>query len=498
MTDDAELLRRYAEEKSEEAFAELVERHLGLVYHAALRQCGGDAYRAQDVAQAVFADLARKAATLARRPVLAGWLYTSTRYAAAQAVRTEVRRQAREQEAHAMSEILSGIDAEPAADWEQLRPVIDDALHGLGERDREAVLLRFFEGRSFADVSAKLSVSEDAARMRVDRALERMRALLARHGVTSTTTALAAALSSQAVASVPAGLGSMVMASVAASGVVAGGVATTISLMSMSKIGIAGAVVITGATGLWWQHRQNVQLEERVAVLQQEGAEFASMRADNERLSRARAETDVRLAALQTEVTTLKARSPERTRAPAPKVQGPAAVPGDGTVPLVLATGLKPAGNAGTTTPRGAAETIHWAINGGDIATLVASTTVTSDVRERMQQSFNRLPAEKQAEFGTAEQMLANLLSATTQVAGMQIMSERPGAGEGYDPSLADNPSFSTVHIQRQYVDGRVVEQDLVFQQVDGAWRWVVPAGVGAKMGAVVGPRPPHARPDGG
>src|SRR5258708_4179229 len=135
MTDDSELLRRYIEEKSEAAFSELVQRHLGLVYHAALRQCGGDTHRAQDVAQTVFTDLARKAEKLARRPVLAGWLYTSTRYAASQAVRSEVRRQAREEAAHAMSEILSNTES---AEWGRRRPAIDDALHTLGEREREA------------------------------------------------------------------------------------------------------------------------------------------------------------------------------------------------------------------------------------------------------------------------------------------------------------------------------------------------------------------------
>ena len=179
MTDDAELLRRYAEEKSQEAFAELVRRHLGLVYHAALRQCGGDAHRAQDVAQTVFADVARKARSLARRPALAGWLHTSTRYAAAQAVRGEVRRQRREQEAHAMNEIMAKANSDDAAaDWERMRPVIDEALHALGERDREAVLARFFEGRAFAEIGRQLALSEDAARMRVERALEKLRVAL--------------------------------------------------------------------------------------------------------------------------------------------------------------------------------------------------------------------------------------------------------------------------------------------------------------------------------
>ena len=209
MTDDAELLRRYADEKSEEAFAEFVRRNLGLVYHAALRQCGGDAHRAEDVASAVFTDVARKAGSLARRLALAGWLHTSTCYAAAQAVRGEVRRQRREREAHAMNEIQAKAngDSAAAAEWEQMRPVIDEALHALPERDREAVLARFFEGRAFAEIGARLALSEDAARMRVERALEKLRVALVKRGVTSTTAAvLGVALANQAGAAVPAGL----------------------------------------------------------------------------------------------------------------------------------------------------------------------------------------------------------------------------------------------------------------------------------------------------
>src|SRR5262245_36874095 len=141
--EDTDLLRRYVEERSENAFAALVQRHVGLVYHAALRQLAGDAAMAEDVTQAVFTDLARKAGKLVDRPVLTGWLYTSTRFAAAKARRTEARRRVREQEVFVMQETLRNADDHASADWERLRPVIDDALHALDETDREAVLLRF-------------------------------------------------------------------------------------------------------------------------------------------------------------------------------------------------------------------------------------------------------------------------------------------------------------------------------------------------------------------
>src|SRR5580765_1408747 len=159
---DGELLDRYVKANSEEAFGELVQRHLDLVYSAALRQVNGDTHLAQDVAQTVFADLARKAASLADRPALTGWLYTSTHFAATKAVRTERRLQAREQEAHIMKELLH--DPAPDLDWEKLRPVLDTAMHELDERDREVILLRYFENRKHADIGERLGLTENGAR----------------------------------------------------------------------------------------------------------------------------------------------------------------------------------------------------------------------------------------------------------------------------------------------------------------------------------------------
>src|SRR4051812_16852632 len=167
MIDDAELLRRYAEGKSEDAFAELVRRHIDFVYAAALRQAQGNAPLAQDAAQTVFTDLARKAATLARHEVLVGWLHTATRFAVTKAIRAESRRHAREHEAHAMNDLLQ--TSQPSADWERLHPVIDAVLGELKERERAAILLRFFEQKPLAEVGAQLALSETATRSCVDR-----------------------------------------------------------------------------------------------------------------------------------------------------------------------------------------------------------------------------------------------------------------------------------------------------------------------------------------
>ena len=140
MIEDSELLRRYAENRSEAAFTELVKRRVSLVYSVALRQVGQDTHLAEDVTQKVFADLARKASALASRPVLSGWLCRSAQFAASDVVRAERRRRKREEANHLMHEIPIG-PASDAADWDKLRPVIDEAMAELGDEDRDAVAL---------------------------------------------------------------------------------------------------------------------------------------------------------------------------------------------------------------------------------------------------------------------------------------------------------------------------------------------------------------------
>lgn len=279
MTPDSELLRRYAGTKSEEAFAELVQRHVNLVYSAALRQVNGDAYLAQDVAQTVFTDLARKAGSLARREVLTGWLYTSAHFAAAKAVRTEQRRHAREQEAHTMRETIHTPAPEP--DWNKLRPVLDEAMHQLKEADREAILLRYFENRQFAEVGAKLGLNENAARMRVERALEKLRAVFLRRGVAATAT-LASIISANAVQIAPAGLAAtLTSASLAGAGT---GTLTLLKLMTMTKLklGLSALVVAGAATALVVQHQAQEKLRAESEALTQQ---IAQLKTDNENFS---------------------------------------------------------------------------------------------------------------------------------------------------------------------------------------------------------------------
>jgi len=199
MIEDRQLLRQYAAEKSEPAFAELVRRHLKMVYAAGLRQVNGDSHLAEDVAQSVFADLARKAGKLQHHGSIAGWLYTSTRFVAANAVRAEARRRAREQSVVSMNEMNSNNNS----DWNELRPMIDESLDELGEIDREAIVLRYFEAYEFSLVGTALGVSENAARMRVGRALEKLRVVLQRRGLAITGAALTGLLAESSATALP-------------------------------------------------------------------------------------------------------------------------------------------------------------------------------------------------------------------------------------------------------------------------------------------------------
>ena len=252
--DDMALVREYAASQSEPAFAELVARHLNFVYSSALRRTG-DAHLAADVAQAVFIILARKAGALGRGTVLTGWLYRATQFAAADALKQRRRQRQREQEAYVQSTLNP-----PNADetWKQIAPMLEAALDQLNARDRNAVLLRFFENKKMAEVGAALGVSEDGARLRVSRALEKLRQLFAKHGVDSTANAITSSIGAHSIQMAPLGLAATVTA--AAKGVAASTSTLTLvkgalKIMAWTKIktSVAVGTVALLAAGTAWQ-----------------------------------------------------------------------------------------------------------------------------------------------------------------------------------------------------------------------------------------------------
>jgi RNA polymerase sigma factor (sigma-70 family) len=280
MSDDRQLLCRFAAERSEAAFGELVARHLPLVYFTAIRQAGGDEPLAKDVAQVVFTDLARKAPGLSENVILAGWLHRATIFATRQILRGERRRHEREQQAITMNTIQS--EGESAA-WQQIRPLLDEALDRLGKTDRDALLLRFFEQQSFAQIGASLGGTEDAVRKRITRALEKLRAILQRHGVMTTAAALSAAMSANAIQSVPASLA----AALANTSLAAAATGTTFTLLKIMtatqlKLGLGALAVAGAATAFVIQHQVQTRL---LAENQSLSQQLTQLQNDNSNLS---------------------------------------------------------------------------------------------------------------------------------------------------------------------------------------------------------------------
>ncbi|MGO8699755.1 MAG: RNA polymerase sigma factor [Limisphaerales bacterium] len=280
---DAQLLREYIVKNSEAAFGEVVRRHADMVYSAALRQVGSADWAAE-IVQRVFIDLARKARSLAAQVrengSLAGWLYRATRYATLGLLREERRRQARERQ------IMQDFPpSESSLDWKNVAPFLDEAMSALNDKEREALLLRFFKNEDFHAVGAALGVSDDTAQKRVARSLEKLRALFARRGLTTTSAALSAAIAANAVQPAPAGLAA-VWAGVSLAGATAkaGATLTLLKIMSMTKLQFGLSAIVIGSLAVTVAVQQQTQRkarEESLALHQQ----IASLTAENQALA---------------------------------------------------------------------------------------------------------------------------------------------------------------------------------------------------------------------
>jgi RNA polymerase sigma factor (sigma-70 family) len=302
----------------------LVARYIDLVYSTALRKVSGDAHLAQDVTQMVFLQLVRKARRIPRNVPLGGWLHGATCNVAATVRRTERRRQKREEEALQMNALQN----DSAGRLEQVAPILDDAISQLPNEDRVAILLRFFERRDFRSIGSALGSTEDAARMRVNRALQKLELILKRRGASISAAALGAALTAEAVAAAPAGLAASVAGSALAGVAAAGGIASsafTIMVMSKLKLGIISAVVIGGlVVSLVVQHQSLARLREDNRSLQQQVEELrdaknqlAQVAVDQDELAKRRRDQS-ELLRLRAEVTTLRKATQAATLQPLP------------------------------------------------------------------------------------------------------------------------------------------------------------------------------------
>ena len=214
-SEDISLLKRYAN-GDESAFTLLVERHIHLVYSTALRQVGNPSH-AEEISQVVFIILTRKAKSISPKTILPGWLYQTARLTAANFLRSEGSRQQREQEAY-MQSTLSETDTRS---WNEIAPLLEEAMGRLGQADRDAIVLRFFENKTPQELATMLGLNEVTARKRVSRALERLRNYFSKRGVHSATSVIAETISRNAVQAAPAGLSKSVAAMALAKGVVA-------------------------------------------------------------------------------------------------------------------------------------------------------------------------------------------------------------------------------------------------------------------------------------
>lgn len=481
MPDDAELLRRYARDHDEAAFGELVSRHFALVYSTARRELQGNAHRAEDVAQLVFTDLARKAPRLCDRRSLAGWLYLGTRHAAAHLRRTEQRRQLREHAAYLMNESNETCDstsAAPAPAWDRLQPLLDSVVAQLGDADREAILLRFFAGRSLAEIGTLLQLSPDAAQKRVSRALEKMRRLFARRGIASTSAALGLALETHAAATaaaIPPGLALSVGAKSLAAAAQAGPASLAIfSAMSTTKVtfaAVAVALAITIARVTWYAYDSA-----------RAPADTVTSRLDPHIVKTVSAPTPAPKSAAAFSRTSAPASAPMPAPASASASTAPrpisARAVGTPNLPaFTLAPGMLPTAawhNVGRATPEAAFQTELWAEDRQQVEVAAAMLTFDPAARERLTALIASLPEKSRSTYVSPEYLAALLMTGSgdpTPFAGLQVLSADPRSGD-----------LIALRTRWQYTDGQVRENEWLFQRDADGWKRVLQSDMVEKL----------------
>jgi len=315
--EDLQLLREYAEQRSENAFGDLVRRHVILVFSTALRVVG-EMSLAEDVTQLVFIRLAQKAGSIRSGTILSGWLYRTTRNVAQTVLRGELRRRKREELAMQMTEL----DANSHSVWEGLAPLLEGAMRQLRPIDQDAVLLRFFEGKSLREVGQALSISDNAAQKRINRSLETVRAYFVRNGVPVSAAAIAPMIADHAVRALPPGLSESLVAASVAKAATAGATGAALSflqVMSVSKLAISGvaAVILLLAGALVFVASSSPELGVSPPAREESKAAFALRGTVRTEDGKPLANALVRLATAQAQVRLYQTGTPVFAVAPA-------------------------------------------------------------------------------------------------------------------------------------------------------------------------------------
>lgn len=462
MASDAQLLQRYVAHRDQAAFAELVRRHLGLVYASALRRTNGRKHLAEEISQNVITDLARKAATLCHHPALLAWLYRSTRYAAVAAIREEARRQKLATAAAPMTAPSSNEEPEPA--WEQLRPLIDASMDQLPERDRTVVLLRYFEGLTFGEIGARLHLAENTARMRTDRALEKLRRHLQSRGLSSSAAAIGLLLSNSALASAPPGLAAAVTSTALASGSV-GATSSLLAIALMSKAPALTALAASASVFLVWT----------TIVPHSDATALAALRAENLRLTEAlapdapasalaavaaHAEANILGAARATEQRSIQARGRQAGESSASQQYvTPASA-------AAAATTTSQHRNRGQATPHDAFLSFAWAADAGEIEALAKLLWFDPDVRSKAEAVLASMPASLRRDYDTPEKLFALIFAADAIVAP-------PPAPDLMEPWTVAELAAGRVALRPPGAKPHVDYHQ--YQQTADGWKYVVP-----------------------
>ena len=453
MNDDSDLLRRYVHEGSESAFTELVHRYLDLVHGAAVRRLNGDVHLAADVAQHVFTALAHHARALTTHPALAAWLHRATRNAALTLMKNEHRRRTRETRVA----LDAAAHCEPLPEWERLRPLLDAAIDELTEPDRTAVVLRFLHRSGYRQIAVTLRVTEDAARMRTERALEKLRRALVRRGVTSSTTALGLVLGQQALSAAPAGLAATI--SSAALAAPAGG-AAVLSTLLMTKLTtplISGAAAALVTAIAWTATAPGVSADE-LHALQAENKRLAAAVAPGappELAAAVAAEYSARARAISQR---MQQRQTERAGATA-TLAGAASATGTTEAPTGEATGHR---DYGIGTVRDSFLTFAWACDTADAKALARMMWFDPDVRAKALATMDTLPATLVSQYPTPEEFYGFITAA--------LCLQAPPPGADIVVQMFEGMTPTEVHPGRlSFPNG------YEFQQTPDGWKWVLP-----------------------
>jgi RNA polymerase sigma factor (sigma-70 family) len=422
--------------------------------------------------------LARKAESLGPKTILPGWLCRTARYTSANAVTVQRRRQRREQEA-SMHYILNEPEPDP---WRQIAPLLDGAMARLGQKDHDAVVLRFFEGRNFKEVGAALGSSENAAKKRVNYALEKLRRYFSKRGVVSTTAIIAGTLSAHSVQAAPTVLAKAITAVVMVKGAAAGGSTLTlvkgalkIMAWTNAKTAFVSAVVVGMATFSLIQYQAQVKLREQNESLRRQAGQLSQLAAENQNLSNLLAQARASEASLKDR---LRARQQERAKVQAPiqRSLDDSTPPAPKSDPIQLPKNSW--ANVGFATPQAALQTRGWAVLNGDSALFKQSLFITDDARKFAEDALVKV-AEASTDPNKAQyiqQVLNNNYGVEEAVLTPMMAQNQNNTYTGYEILSQQSPSAgdAILEVETQMASAPAQTETLNFQRFGNDWKVVI------------------------